>query len=247
MKLFRLALLTLVAALSSIAWGQEAQELVERWRERYREPSHVYEQLTLLTTAPRGAMNVVTLEAFARCDDAQCRYLWTVVTPPAARGMAVHAARGQDGALVGERRGGSSHAWIFGSVFTTADLVDPLPAGASFEYSATRVLDRIPHYVLRTRVSSGTEGESMERRIFLRKSDLWLSRIEDVDSAGSVLRRLQFKDPQPDDLGVLRPRMALLDDFRRGERTLLKVERRVHSADYVPEIAFTSKERRNEH
>lgn len=246
MMLRLLLSILLLAAMPLPARGLDAQELVERWRKDYREPSHVYEELTLMTTAPRGARSVVTLYAYARREASESRFLWSVATPPAARGMVLFVRLGRDGEAIDARGAGMADDWLFGSVFTVADLIDPIPAGVTFELVGTRVLDRVPHHQLRARLPGLTGSDGTERRLYLRQDNLWLSRLEDVDGTGAVQRRLVFKDPQPDDLGVLRARMALLDDARRGERTLLKVARRVHSADYVPDTVFMNWERRDE-
>jgi hypothetical protein len=77
-----------------------------------------------------------------------------------------------------------------------------------------------------------------ERRIYLRKDNLFVSRIDYRDRDGREARRQTFRDPRPDESGAWRAGMVLMEDLRNGGRSLLKVERRVHSADYVPAAVF---------
>jgi hypothetical protein len=74
--------------------------------------------------------------------------------------------------------------------------------------------------------------------IYLRKDNLFVSRIDYHDREGRPARRQSFRDPIPDESGIWRAGMVLMEDLRDGRRTLLKIERRVHSADYVPAAVF---------
>lgn len=230
----------LAALAVSPAWAETASALVERWRDAYRESPHVYEAQTLIASGQRGMTSVLTMDTYSRMLDGKRQFLWRIATPPSAKGMRLSATRDGDGRTVSGARDGD---FLFGSVFTMIDLIDPLPQGWALESGETRFLDRAAHYVIVMRPGQGR----VERRAYLRKDDLWLSRVEVIDpSSGTVLRRVVYKSPQPDDHGILRAQMLVLDDMQRGERSLLKIERRVNSPDYVPDAVFTSAEREDE-
>jgi hypothetical protein len=77
-----------------------------------------------------------------------------------------------------------------------------------------------------------------ERRLFLRKDNLFVSRIDYLDRHGTLRRQQTFRDPQPDGEGAVRAGMVLMESLQERHSTLLKVERRVHSADFVPAERF---------
>ena len=76
------------------------------------------------------------------------------------------------------------------------------------------------------------------RRIYLRKDNLFVSRIDFLDRQGHAVKRQTFRDPRPEDSGAWRAGMVLSEDLREDRRTLLKIERRVYSPDYVPAAVF---------
>jgi hypothetical protein len=71
----------------------------------------------------------------------------------------------------------------------------------------------------------------------LRKDNLFVSRIDYSDRQGRPARRQSFRDPRAHE-GAWRAAMVLMENLREGHRTLIKVERRVHSPDYVPADVF---------
>ena len=58
-----------------------------------------------------------------------------------------------------------------------------------------------------------------------------------------ALPELPKRDPRTGGDGVLRPGMVLMEDLRLRHSTLLKIERRVHSPDYVPADFFAENAR----
>jgi hypothetical protein len=238
----RAFLFTLVIFFPSLCPGADARALMEESLRRHAEPAYVYEELTLVSSDAAGNYTVRTARHYLRAGAEGSQRLVVIDTPLEAKGSAVLIARGADGKVRREiilpavkpvpdaRREDpvSPAGRLFGTDFTLADL-DPPPLGTEpYESEGDQDLERVTHHVLR----------SGERRLFLRKDNLYISRIDYNDRQGRTLRRETFRDARPDASGAWRASMVLIEDLREGHRTVLKVDRRVHSADYVPASVF---------
>ena len=226
------------------AWAQSGRELIEESIRRHLPPPYVYQEQTLILSDPLGQNTVRTLRYYARRDASGVKRLAVIHTPEDLRGMTVLVTRDAKG---GERRGPDPSSPLFGSSLSVADFEGERPADFTYEVEDSQDLDRISHYVLRAAPRDEAVGRATGygvRRIYLRKDNLFVSRVDFLDRQGRLARRITFRDPRPDDSGIWRPGMILAEDLREDRRTLLKVERRVHSADYVPDAVF--EERRGE-
>jgi hypothetical protein len=228
----------LLASIASSAGAQNSRDLIEASLRKHALPSHVYEEQALLMTDRHGKLTVRTVRSYMLRDDHGSRNLKVIETPADAKGAAIYIVRDFQGR---EHRGLAATSPAFGSNFTIADLEAEQTSDFRYELEGDQVLDRVRHHVLR----AVPVDESVvrrtgyhQRRLYLRKDNLFISRIEYQDRHGRQIRRQTFRDPSPDDSGAWRPRMVLMEDLRDGERTLLKVEHRVHSSDYVPAGIF---------
>jgi hypothetical protein len=238
MKPAALALLLLTACLATPARSQSGRELIEESLRRHAPPAAAYEEQTLVLSDPQGRYTVRTARRYARHDANGSTMLLVMETPAESKGTTIFVDRDANG---GARRGAAASSPVFGSSFAVADLEGEQVRSFSYEREDDHDLDRVPHFVLRALPadeSAARATEYRERRIYLRKDNLFISRIDYRDSQGRLARRQTFRDPQPDESGVWRPGMILMEDLRDGRRTLLKVERRVHSPDYVPAAVF---------
>ena len=233
------AALFLVLALAAAgARAQSGRELIEQSLRRYAPPPHVYEDLALVLTDRLGQHTVRTARHYAQRNVAGARNLLLIETPAELKGVAiyvVHAAH--DGA----RRGAAAASPVFGSNFSVVDLEAEQAQDFRYERADDQELERVAHYVLRALPADESVARATgyhERRIYLRKDTLFASRIDYQDRDGRPQRRQTFRDPRPDESGAWRAGMMLMEDLRDGRRSLLKVERRVHSPDYVPAAVF---------
>jgi hypothetical protein len=130
---------------------------------------------------------------------------------------------------------------LAGSDFRIADLLAEVPGDFTYAREADLEIDRSMHYVvLATPVKGAVQRTGAPaRRHFVRKSDHFVVRTDYLDLQGLPARRQSFRDPKQVEPGVWRANMILMEDFGERHRTLLKVERRVFSSDYVPAGIFS--------
>lgn len=235
---FGLLLAMVIGLHASGVAAQSARELMEGSLRRHVLPAHVYQEQTLVVTDSQRKHTVRTARFYGRSDPSGARRLLVIESPADLRGASVFVERDAQGA---RRRGPEASSAVFGMDFSVADFEDEQLR--SFEYAAedSQDLDRESHHVVRA--TPKDEGVSRDtgygvRRIFLRKDNLFVTRIDFLDRQGRLAKRRTFRDPRPDESGAWRAGMILTEDLREDRRTLIKIERRVHSADYVPEAVF---------
>jgi len=238
MKPNPVVILLLLAGHAAGATAENGRDLIEESLRRHAPPAHVYEEQALLLTDRQGQHTVRTARYYARRDASGSRNLLVMETPVESRGTAIYIGRELPG---GTRRGAAASSPVFGSNFSVADLEGEQPRDFRYERDDDHDLERVPHHVLRVFPADESVARATgyrERRIYLRKDNLFVSRIDYQDREGRPARRQTFRDPRPDESGAWRADMILMEDLRDGRRSLLKVERRVHSPDYVPAAVF---------
>ncbi len=232
------ALAALLILFAPQARAQGARELIEESLRRHELPAYVYQEQTLILSGAPGQLNVLTLRYYAQRDTRGAKRLAVINTPEELRGMAVLVT---NDAASGVRKGPAPSSPVFGSNLTVADFEGVRPGDFTYELDEAQDLDRVSHHVVKALPKDEAVERATgygERRIFLRKDNLFMSRMDFLDRQGRSLRRQTFRDPRPDESGAWRASMIQVEDLRADRRTLLKVERRVHSADYVPDAVF---------
>jgi hypothetical protein len=234
------AFLLALTSLVQMAGAEDGRNLIEESLRRYAVPAHVYEEHALVLTDRHGQTTVRTARYYALRDDTGSRNLRVIDTPAEAKGAAIYIDRDARGEL---RAGAAASAPVFGSTFTVADLEVEKIRDFTYEREGDHDIERVAHFVLRSQPADDAVARRTgyrERWIYLRKDNLFVSRIDYRDREGRHVRRQTFRDPRPDESGAWRAGMILMEDVKEGGRSLLKIERRVHSADYVPATVFAA-------
>ena len=234
----RAALLAFLAGFACAGWAQEGRGLIEDSLRRHAPSPYVYQEQTLILSDSLGQNTVRTARFYGRNDPAGGRRLLVIDTPADLRGAAVYVSRDAQG---GARLGPDPASPVFGSDYTVADFEGEQPRDFAYVLEESQDLDRVSHHVLRATPKDAAVARATGygvRRLYLRKDNLFVSRIDYLDRQGRLAKRRTFRNPSPDETGAWRAGMILTEDLLEDRRTLIKVERRVHSADYIPEGIF---------
>lgn len=237
MTMASVALLSSLSLLAGLAHGQTGQALIEGSLQRHASPANVYEEHALVMTDRLGQYDLRTLRHYSQRIGGTFRKVYLIESPAELKGASIRIDRDTRD---GSRLGPAPSTPAFGTDFLVADLDGEQVPDFRYEREGELDLERVPHYVVRAEPADAATwpGSYLQRRIFLRKDNLFISRIDYLDREGRPARRLSLRDPRPDEFGIWRATMLLMEDLREGHRTLLKVERRIHSPDYVPAGVF---------
>lgn len=215
----------------------DGRSLIEASLLRHAQPSHLYEEQSLILTDRQGQHTVRTTRHYALFDGQHLRKLIVIETPAELKGSHLYLELPSPG-RAGDQEAPSPP--VFGSDFSVADLAAEQLPDQRYEMTGGVDLERVPHHVVRAlpRVSARTQTAAAERLLYLRKDNLYISRIDYVDREGQLIKRLSFRAPRPDDSGAWRAGMMLMENLKEGSRSLLRIDRRVESPDYTPETVF---------
>jgi hypothetical protein len=247
-----LAVLAAVPAVSPAA--PDGSAIMDRVRAHRPQACCIYQELTMILSDAAGESGVRRIRWFERREpDGGGRLLLVFASPADVRGAAVLVMRDASGATRGEvhlpalgrpldladRTAGAMP--LVGSDFKLADLFRGAPRDFTYAREADAEIDRGMHYVIRATPVPGAEQRTGGgwRRHYVRKGDHFLVRTDYHDVRGVLARRQSYRDPRQVEPGVWQADMIVMEDFGERHRTLLKVERRVFSPDYVPAEIFS--------
>jgi len=216
---------------------------------------YVYEEQTLVLMDRHKQRDVRRIKRYSRLEaDGSFKSLLEFVHPDSLAGSALLFLRsGEDqqssrillpalGPHLIEYQGGMSGGQMLGSEFTIEDLVPE--DMALFQYQRDEDVvdhDEVYFVVLATMRPEHAEAEQSfyERKIFIRQDNYAITRIDYFDHKSRLLKRQTRHDIHRVGGGMWRANMIAVENMLNGHRSILKIDRRVYSRDYVPNSIFT--------
>jgi hypothetical protein len=222
---------------------------------RHERPPCVYEEQTIVLKDAEGNRDLRKARRFSRVEeDGSRRILLVFDTPPEVHGVGLLGIGPPSGRVewrlylpaLGKRliscRGDSGGAPFLGTDFAVPDLTAEVLSDFRYERAGDQKIDLVLCYVIealpRDEEVKRFTGYGL-RRHFIRKDNLSIVRTDYYDCRKRFFKRQTFHDLQRVDGDVWRADMILMENIRERHETLIKVDRRVFSCDYVPLEMFT--------
>jgi len=143
------------------------------------------------------------------------------------------------GARLVESESTGKASGFLGTDFTIENLTGEDLDAYRYTRRRSRQVAGVPHHVVDVFDARDDPATARPiRRHFLRADTLYITRTDHYDELGRVEKRQTTHDLRRVDGNLWRGDMILMEDFRSGHRSLLKIDRRVFSRDYVPEEIF---------
>lgn len=234
--------------------GADGQQLMDAVYERHQQYPWVFEEQAMILIDQSGQKETRTLRRYSRVEsDGLSRFLLLFETPADVRGVALLAQQKSDGlsqqafylpALGGtfvesESNGDARHEDNFlGTDYSIENLVGENLEEHRYRRLDDDVIDETDYYVVD---SYWREGEQVhaQRRHFIRKDNLYIDRTDHFDDLGRLRKRQTHHDLVNVHGDMWRANMMMMENRELNHRTVIKINRRVFSADYVPEEVFT--------
>ncbi len=216
---------------------------------------YVFEAQTMILTDGAGNRDVRKLRRFSRVEkDGTVKYLLVFDNPAEVRGVALLAIRQNSGRVesriylpafgkelkssAGESRG--SH--FLGTDFSIEDLGAEILSDFRYVRVEDRRIGKIAYFV----VEAFPKDEEIERatgyslrRHFIRQDNIFISRTDYYDRRGRFFKTQTRHDLKRVDGDMWRANMLLMENQKERHKTLIKIDRRIFSRDYVPPEIFT--------
>ena len=162
---------------------------------------------------------------------------WPCSTDEHDMRMAMYLLRAR-GAACGERQQ-RCRVELPGNGLTIENLIGEVLDDYRYARRRSRLVRGVPHHVIDVfDLRDDAKTARPRRRHFVRADNLYITRTDHFDQLGRVEKRQTTHDLRPVDGPMWRGDMILMEDYRHAHRSLLKIDRRVFSRDYVPEEMF---------
>ena len=231
------------------------RELMQAGYDQHLRYPFIYEELSMVTHDRKGNKETKSLRFFSRAESINhIKLLLLFDSPQELEGVAFLAQRTSDGALVSELHlpafeqtmigngGDDADINFLDTDFTLENLIGEDLDKYFYKRQRDTIIDGTYYYVIDV-FHSKTDNEARHkllRRHFLLQDNLFVTRTDYFDSIGRLRKRQSSHDLVQVTRDVWNANMRLMEDFLRESKTLFKVNRRVYSADYVPEKVFTA-------
>ena len=217
---------------------------------------YVFEEQTLIMMDSAGNRDVRKARRFSRVEkDGTVKYLLVFDNPPEVRGVALlairhHAGRVESmiylpafGKKLKSNAGKSRGTNFLGTDFALEDLAAEVLSDFRYVRVTDKKINKIDHFVVEAfpqdKEIEQTTGYGL-RRHFIRQDNFFIIRTDYYDRRGRFLKSQTRHDLKRVDGDMWRANMILMENHKEKHNTLIKIDRRVFSRDYVPPEMFTS-------
>ncbi len=233
--------------------GRRIMDEVFKRHEMY---PYVFEEQTIIMIDSAGNRDARKARRFSRVEkDETVKYLLVFDNPSEVRGVALLAIRHQTGRIesmiylpafgkklkssIGKSRGGN----FLGTDFALEDLAAEILSDFNYVRVSDKKINKIAHFV----VEAFPQDDEMEwttgyglRRHFIRKDNFFIIRTDYYDRRCRFFKSQTSHDLKRVDGDMWRANMILMKNHKEKHSTLIKIDRRIFSHDYVPPEMFTS-------
>jgi len=224
------------------------RELLEKVHNTHEQFPYVYEEQSMILIDRLGQKETRNLKRYSRVEqDGQASFLLVFDSPEDVKGVAVLARRNKLGettqfiylpafsrSLI-RNAGGASHSSFLVTDFSVENLIGEELDNYILERQRDSINGGVEDFVVDVR-----NNNRKLRRHYILKDILFIARTEFFDELDQIYKCQTQHDLTPVLGDMWRANMLLMQDFRENHQTLIKINKRVFSADYVPTKVFTA-------
>ena len=248
-----LAVVTGTAANTSDAQlsGKEIMEEVYRRHEQF---PYIYEEQIMILIDSAGNRDTRKLRRYSRLDSRDSgRYLLLFDDPPEVRGVGLLTTiEPPDRIKAGiylpafgnqliESIGQTKAESFLGTDFSVYDLLpEPLDKYA-FRRQADQTIEDMSYFIVDVYRPEDLVQDSDQpyKRNYIRQDNYYITRTDTFDRHGRIYKQQTHHDLKSLGGGMWRADMMLMENMKTRHQSLIKINRRVFSRDYVPNELFT--------
>jgi nitrogen fixation-related uncharacterized protein len=246
---------SLSAQFVDLDWTGE--RIMAESNDRHQQFPYIYEEQTMVLVDSAGHRDVRRCRRFTRYEeDGHVKFLLIFDEPDEIRGVALLAVRQPSGVTVRhvylpafgphmkEPADGDLGDHFLGTDFAVEDLTPDVAENFRYVRQRDRIVEDVEYFVVdaypsakrsRLRTAYGL------RRNIIRKDSFMIVQTDVYDSTLRFYKRITHHDLRRVDGKSWRANMIIANDSRESHHTLLKIDRRVYSRDYVPASLFEPK------
>jgi hypothetical protein len=222
---------------------------------RHEQFPYVFEEQTMVLMDDAGNRDVRKARRYSRVEtDGTVKYLLVFDGPPEIRGVALLAVRKSTGEgessiylpaygkQLRSSAGGGRGSHFLGTDFAIEDLTAEILSDFRYVRGKDLKIDGRAYFVVdafpQDREIERVTGYSLRRHL-VRQDNFYVVRTDYYDRSGRFAKRQTQHDLKRVSGDMWRANMVLMEDHKERHKTLLKIDRRVFSHDYVAPEIFT--------
>ncbi len=215
----------------------------------------IFEEQTMILMDRAGNRETRKLRRYSRiAENGALNYLLVFDTPSEIQGVAILGSRNPSGingsstylpALKKIFKSGledSSRSYLLGTDFSVENLTGEFMSDFKYLRIEDRKIDRVNCYVIDAYPNpehTDVAAPRLRHRHFMRKDNYFIIRTDYFDHLGRLSKCQTHRDIIDVSGTMWRGDMILMDNKREQHKTLIKIDRRIFSRDYVPTELFT--------
>ena len=248
-----LAATAMTAVSAQIPSTPDGMEIIREVQRNLFKEKNIYEEISVILTDELGNRDTRQLRKYTLLtDEAGIKFLLIFDSPEEFRGVALLASKQQDripdisvylpayGQVLKHVTAWDHGETLFGTDFTIRELSGVLMGDYQFVRREDRKIENISYYVVDVFAENyvPTITKPMMRH-FIRQDSLYITRTDYLDKNGRLAKQLTMYDLKMSSDRTWNAAMLLMEDMQKDHSTLIKVNKRIISKDYVRENMFT--------
>jgi hypothetical protein len=227
--------------------------LMQQVYDTHQQYPYVYEEQSLVLIDRDGNRETRKVKLYSRIDPILFqRFLLLFESPEEVKGVAVLAERNANGdtrqaiylPALGESMiessGDSRDTNFLGTDFSIENLTGERLEDYDYQRRRDELINYKMYSVIDVFDKQAEPGQTALRRHYISQEILYLTRTDYFDDLGRVRKRLSSHDMTRVLGDMWRANMLLMENMQNDHKTLIKIDRRIFSKEYVPVEVFTT-------
>jgi len=234
-------------------------KIMQEVHSRHQQFAYIYEEQSMVMTDRNGDRDTRKVKRYSRVEeDGTVKFLLLFESPDEISGVALLASRDTSGntkkyvylPAFGEQMIESVSSGLDGKFLGTDFSIESITGEVLEDYVYVRrpneKTNEVEYFVIDVyRMEEGLSENMLPsnkqaiRRHYVSKSNFYITKTKYFDEQGRVYKKQSHHDLRQVDGRMWRADMILMEDSKENHRTLIKIDRRVFSRDYVSAEIFT--------
>ncbi len=235
-------------------------KIMQEVHKRHQKFAFVYEEQSMVMIDRNGDRDTRKLKRYSRVeDDGTVKFLLLFDSPAEIKGVALLASRDESGQTtkyvylpaLGEQLIESVSSGLDGNFLGTDFSIENIIGEVLDDYIYIRRPDKkinyVEYFVVDVyRMEEGLAENMLPadkqalRRHSISKNNFYITKTEYFDKQGKVYKKQSHHDLRVVDGDMWRADMILMEDSKEQHQSLIKIDRRIFSQDYVSAEIFTA-------
>lgn len=240
---------------SRAAADRNGLQIMTEVHRRHQQFPYVYEEQSIILVDSMGQRDTRQARLYTRMEkNGELKIMYIFESPEEVKGVTLMATRQADGAtdtqmylpalgdsFIKSSWTGSSGNFL-GTDFSVEDLTMENLGDYTYQRRPDKKIDDTDYFVIDV-FPAGRDPASGHplKRHYIRQDNFFITRTDYFDQQGRLLKQMNKYDLRQLGNGTWAANMVLMDNKQLHHQSILKVDRRIFSKDYVPEKMFSRK------